>query len=158
MAERIVLDTGPILALACADALNPIGDLPIDFVAPIEVRDELEEGVRRGYPAAAATWLRFAKLTAAVSPLAIAELDRGEASVIQLALDQRIPIVGIDERRGRRAAAAVGLRVTGTLGLLGRAKVQGVVSVVRPYVDRMQMKGVWFDQELLARFLRQLGE
>jgi uncharacterized protein len=59
---------------------------------------------------------------------------------------------------GRRAAAAVGLRVTGTLGLLGRAKVQGVVSVVRPYVDRMQMKGVWFDQELLARFLRQLGE
>ncbi len=80
MAERIVLDTGPILALACADALNPIGDLPIDFVAPIEVRDELEEGVRRGYPAAAATWLRFAKLTAAVSPLAIAELDRGEAS------------------------------------------------------------------------------
>jgi hypothetical protein len=35
--------------------------------------------------------------------------------------------IRIDERKGRRAAQAVGLQVTGTLGLLGRAKSLGRV-------------------------------
>jgi uncharacterized protein len=158
MAERIVLDTGPIVALARVDTLDVVAKLAIEFVAPIEVRDELDEGVRHGHPVIAATWVRFAPLAAAISPVALAELDQGEAAAIQLALEQQIGIVGIDERRGRRAAAAVGLRVTGTLGLLGRAKVQGVVPAVRPYIDRMQASSVWFDEELVGRFLAGLGE
>jgi len=158
MAEQIVLDTGPIVALAHADALHIVTELPIEFLAPIEVGDELDEGVRQGHPAVAVGWIRFATLAAPISPVAIAELDQGEAAVIQLALEQRIAIVGIDERKGRRAAAAVGLRVTGTLGLLGRAKVHGIVPAVRPYVERMQAKSVWFDEELVQRFLAQLGE
>jgi predicted nucleic acid-binding protein len=53
--------------------------------------------------------------------IARAELGAGEAAVIQLALEQGIAVVAIDERKGRRAALSVGLRVTGSLGLLGRA-------------------------------------
>ena len=40
-------------------------------------------------------------------------------------LEQAIRDVCIDEWRGRRAAAAIGLQVTGSLGLLGRAKSLG---------------------------------
>ena len=49
MRDRIVLDTGPIIALACADALDAIGKLPMELVAPIDVRDELDQGLRHGY-------------------------------------------------------------------------------------------------------------
>ncbi len=158
MVERIVLDTGPIVALARADALDVVGKLAIEFVAPIAVRDELDEGARQGHPTLAVAWVRFVTLAAPISPVALAELDQGEAAAIQLALEQQIGIVGIDERRGRRAAAAVGLRVTGTLGLLGRAKVHGIVPSVRPYVDRMHASSVWFDEELVRHFLASLGE
>jgi len=156
MAERIVIDTGPIIALARADALGVVAELPIEFVAPIEVRDELDEGVRRGHPAVA--WIQFAPLAIPASPLVLAELDRGEAAVIQLALEQRISLVGIDERKGRRAAGAAGRAVTGTLGLLGRAKMLGIIPAVRPYVGRMQAMSVWFDEALVRRFLAGLGE
>lgn len=115
MADRIVLDTGPIIALARADALGVVAKLPTEFVAPVEVRDELDEGVRQGHLSVAVAWIHFVTLAAPISPVALAELDRGEAAVIQLAIEQRIALVGIDERKGRRAAGAVGLQVTGTL-------------------------------------------
>jgi predicted nucleic acid-binding protein len=158
MAERIVIDTGPIIALARAGALDVVARLPLEFVSPIEVREELEEGLRGGHPAIVVDWLRFATLSAGPNPLAVAELDRGEAAAIQLALEHRIAIVAIDERKGRRVAVVVGLHVTGTLGLLGRAKLHGIIPAVRPYVDRMQAQSVWFDEDLVQRFLERLGE
>jgi predicted nucleic acid-binding protein len=158
MADRLVVNTGPIIALARAEALDVAAKLPIEFVSPIEVLAELDEGTRQGHPSMPIEWVRFLALDAPISPIAVAELDRGEAAVIQLALQETIGTVVIDERKGRRAAAAVGLRVTGTLGLLGRAKVLGIIPTVRPYVDRMQARSVWFDEALVQRFLAQLGE
>jgi predicted nucleic acid-binding protein len=45
-------------------------------------------------------------------------LDRGEASVVQLAISEGIETVCIDEHQGRRVARLNGLRVTGSLGFL----------------------------------------
>jgi predicted nucleic acid-binding protein len=60
--------------------------------------------------------------------------------------------------KGRRAALAVGVEVTGTLGILGRAKALGVLSSVRPHVEKMVAGGDWFDPALLARFCGAMGE
>ena len=48
MAERIVINTGPLIALARMDALDAIGQLPVEFVCPSEVRQELDEGAAQG--------------------------------------------------------------------------------------------------------------
>ena len=93
-----------------------------------------------------------------LNAIAVANLGVGEASVIQLALDEEIDLVCIDERKGRRAAGAVGLRVTGTLGLLSRAKALGILSAVRPFVERLDREGEWFDRALVARVLAAIGE
>ncbi|WP_243714094.1 hypothetical protein [Nostoc sp. 106C] len=52
-------------------------------------------------------------------------LDLGEASVIQLALNKNIPTVCIDEAVGRGIARLSGLLVTGSIGILLRAKREG---------------------------------
>jgi hypothetical protein len=158
MADRIVVDTGPLIALARADALGVIGALPIEFVAPQAVRSELDEGVRRGHAAVSAPWLQFMQAaTPMIDAVARAELGAGEAAVIQLALEQGIAVVAIDERKGRRAALSVGLRVTGSLGLLGRAKVLGIVPTVGPYVERLRAGG-WFAADLLEKFVAAFDE
>jgi predicted nucleic acid-binding protein len=65
----------------------------------------------------------------------------------------------IDEWRGRRAAMAVGLRVTGSLGLLGRAKRVGLIPTVRPWIEKLTTSGVYYHPELLQRFfLSAMGE
>jgi hypothetical protein len=49
VADRIVINTGPLVALARADVLDIVGQLPFKFVSPAEVREELDEGARAGY-------------------------------------------------------------------------------------------------------------
>ncbi len=158
MADRLVINTGPLIALARAEALEVVAALPIEIIAPLEVQAELEAGVAAGHPWVSAPFVRFLPLSSALNPIAIANLDIGEAAVIQLALDQAVAAVCIDERKGRRAATAIGLRVTGTLGLLGRAKTMGIIQAVRPFVDRLSREGEWFDAALVARVLAGLGE
>ena len=44
MAERLVVNTGPLIALARIEVLDVIGRLPFEIICPQEVRDELDEG------------------------------------------------------------------------------------------------------------------
>jgi len=110
MADPIVINTGPIIAFARIDALDPIGKLPYEFVCPEEVRAELDEGASVGHPRIAPAWLKVQPLKGPLSPIILSSLDSGEAAVIQLALEQGIERVCIDEWKGRRAALAAGSR------------------------------------------------
>jgi predicted nucleic acid-binding protein len=130
MADRIVINTGPILALARADALEIPARMPMKFLCPTEVRRELDDGTKAGYLPVHPTWLEVVPLAAPLNALGRAALDPGEAAVIQLALEQGIEGVCLDDRKGRRAALAAGLRVTGSLGLWVRAKMLGLVPAV----------------------------
>ena len=135
MAEKIVINTGPLVGLARADLLHVVGKLPYEFICPKEVSQEIVAGILKGYPVVEPEWLTPSTLSSPLDPVATASLDIGEAAVIQLAKEQGIGRVCIDERKGRRAALAVGLKVTGTLGLLSRAKTQGIVPKLGPLVS-----------------------
>lgn len=158
MTERIVVNTGPLVALARMDALEIAGRLPFEFVCPSEVDAELAEGARRGHIPIAPGWLRVLELARPLSPVVVAALDAGEAAVIQLALELGIARVCIDEWKGRRAATSAGLRVVGALGLLGMAKAQGFIVALGPYVTRAIATGVRYDPELVRQVLEAAGE
>ena len=152
MAEQLVVNTGPLIALQRANALDVVGQLPFEFLSPTEVQQELLEGVRHGHEPVSPPWVRFASLSRPLDLVARVNLGAGEAAVIELALQEGIRRVVIDERRGRRAALAVGLQVTGTLGLLGRAKALGLVPAVRPFVEVLRVSG-WYDPAVIDGFL-----
>lgn len=157
-AERIVVNTGPLIALGRIDAFDLIGRMPLAFMIPKEVSDEIEIGARAGYAVAVPTWATILPLKDAIAPLGPHLLDRGEAAVIQLAIEEGVSDVCIDEWRGRRAAAAIGLKVTGSLGLLGRAKTLGLTSAVSPWVQKLKASGIHYHPELLRNFLLSMGE
>ncbi len=158
MADRIVINTGPIIALTRADALEILVRLPLEFVCPPQVEEEILAGAALGHPFRWPAGLNVMALTGPLDPLARLTLDDGEAAVIQLAREQGIKWVCMDERKGRRAALAVGLGVVGSLGLLARAKSLGIVPAVRPITDRLMREGLWYAPELIDRLLRAIGE
>lgn len=158
MADRVAINTGPLVALARAGALDLIGRLPLDFVCPPEVRAELDQGTGSGHLAVTVPWLRVMPLKGGIDPLAAATVDAGEAAVIQLAREQGIDLVCMDDRKGRRAALVVGLRVTGSLGLLARAKTLGLIPAIRPFIERAMEGGIWYDHALVRRLLADLAE
>ena len=158
MAEALVINTGPLVALGLAGATQFVGRLPFEFLVPTEVAAEIAAGQRLGYRVALPDWVSIVAPEPPVGALGLSTLDAGEAAVIELALQRRVGLVAIDEARGRRAAAAAGLTVTGSLGLLGQAKVLGLVPAVGPYVAAMRDSGVYLDDALVRRFLVAMGE
>lgn len=158
MAERIVINTGPLIALAKAEALGVAARLPLEFICPPQVHEELAAGVRAGHIGVEPEWLHVVELSAPLPALALAAIDLGEAAVIQLGVEQGIAWVCMDDWKGRRAALAVGLNVTGTLGLLMKAKSLEIIPAIRPFVDRLLKEGGWFNPELVRRVLEQAGE
>jgi predicted nucleic acid-binding protein len=115
MSERIAINTGPLIALGKMQALAIIAQLPYEFICPAQVEAEIMDGVALGYPVALPAWVNALSLQTPLTPVTSLALDDGEAAVIQLALEQRLTRVCIDELKGRRAALSVGLRMRKTL-------------------------------------------
>ncbi len=157
MVEPVAINTGPLIALARIDALEVVGQLPYEFLCPIEVRAELDVGVPLGHPLVNPPWLHVCPASQ-LSPLVLSSLDSGEAAVIQLAIDRGFQRVCIDEWRGRKAALAVGLHVFGVLGLVGRAKALGLTPTLRPWIERALREGIRYHPHLIQKVLQAAGE
>jgi predicted nucleic acid-binding protein len=86
-------------------------------------------------------------------------LDPGESEAIALALEVRADALLIDELQGRAAAVAAGLNVIGVLGILQRAKHEGLIDQVRSRMDRLRNDTQFFiSDRLYDEVLRSVGE
>lgn len=84
-------------------------------------------------------------------------VDEGEAEAIALAMELNLPLL-IDDRKRRRVAEKLGLKFIGSLGLLKIAKERGIITEVKPFIQKFLSKGYYLDEGLIRRFLESLGE
>ncbi len=158
VADIIVMNTGPLIAFERMGCLDVVGQLPFEFLCPEEVRRELDQGESVGHPGISPSWLGVRALSSPLTTFGRVELDPGEAAVIQLALEVEATFVAIDEWKGRRMALAMGLEVTGSLGLLGKAKQLGLLPALRPLVERAVETGIRYHPAVVSAILEELGE
>ena len=90
-------------------------------------------------------------------PLA-ADLGRGEAAVLALALESQNAVVSLDDAVGRRAAELLGIRMTGTLGLLLDARKRGYISQISPVLDELDRLRFRVSPRTRAAVLKLAGE
>lgn len=160
--REIVINTCPLIALTAA-----LGDLRLleqlydRVVVPFEVSQEILVDSASRFAAAEfenANWLDKKANATRVSLLLRNSLGSREASVIQVALEEHIATVCIDEHAGRRLARLHGLKHTGSLGILIRAKREGYLPKLSDAIHRMRIKGIRLSDRLVQAALRQVGE
>jgi uncharacterized protein len=85
-------------------------------------------------------------------------LGTGERAVIAYVQGHRGYVAGMDDLRARQLAEAIGLKVTGTLGILLRAKQAGLIPAVKPLVDDVTSQGFRLSPDLHRDVLGLAGE
>ncbi|WPD20823.1 MAG: DUF3368 domain-containing protein [Candidatus Electrothrix scaldis] len=158
----VVSNTGPLVALAVIDQLDLLKQLFDTVLVPEAVHFELLEGGIAQTGVAAykqAQWITVKELTTPREPLLDSVLDIGEASVIQLARENNINRVLIDERKGRKIAREIyKLQVIGSARILIEAKRYGHLDNVKNSLTTMQKHGYWLHENIVAAILKEAGE
>ncbi len=139
----------------CLIALERLGHLDIlpalfePIYAPREVAREF------GLPL---PWLHVVDLADPERVLFLsASVDAGEAEAIVLARELGLKII-LDDLRARRLARRFELDVIGTLGILVRAKKQGILAHLGPLLAELEASGFHMTRELKEEALRQASE
>lgn len=160
--KLVVVNATPIIALSLIGQLDLLQQLYGEILIPPAVQAEVLAGGRYGVGSAEllhATWLRLVPLQDPHrADLLLTDLDRGEAEVIALAQEHRADLVILDERLARLHARRLGLAMTGTLGVLLRAKEQGLATAVAPVISDLRQGGLRLSDAIVAEALRLAGE
>jgi predicted nucleic acid-binding protein len=86
-------------------------------------------------------------------------LDAGESEAIILAQQRGAGMLLMDESKGRRLAMEMNLKVLGLMGLLIRAKKEGLIAAVKPDLDTLVfVHGFWLGRDLYQNILKAAGE
>ena len=156
-----VVDSTPIIALALVGKLDLLQRLYDQVVIPLAVQRE----VLAGGPGAAgraelqqATWIRVIPLQDPRRAEMLSDLDRGEAKVIALAQELNADLVVMDERLARRHTKRLKLKLTGTLGVLLRAKSSGFIPAVAPLIEQLLQGGIRLSDSVVTEALGLAGE
>ena len=161
MGEIWIADASPIILLAKAGYISLLEALAGEIWLPLQVCQEIERGPHTdpGRMLLSTGWgvrKSVPYIPAALRPYPA--LGSGEKAALALALKNPGCRVLVDDAAGRRAAKNLGILYIGVLGLVARAKNQGVISAASTYFEALKRAGAFISDDLIRETLTQLGE
>jgi len=150
-----VTNSTPLIVLSKINQLDLLKDYFGEIYIPEEVYDEV---VRRGgnqagsSEVASCTWIKVepVKNRMAVETLSLT-LDKGEAEAIVLSKEKESLLI-IDDGAGRKTAELLGVKITGTIGILLLASKDGKLSL-RKTMDELKSAGFRLSEKEYKRIL-----
>lgn len=102
-----------------------------------------------------ATWLTVMAIqNQAVATTLKTQVDDGEAEAIALALESGDVFIILDDLNARRVAIQLGLKVIGTVGMLLRAKQQGILSEIKPLLMSLNQADFRVSESIIQKALQ----
>ncbi len=147
----VIADTSCLIALTKIGAIHVLGDLYKNVYITKEIEREFGEMLPGWIVTATVKNRRYQQLLDLF-------LDLGEASAIALALEKDDVLLVLDDLKGRKEAQRLGFRVTGTLGILVKAKQKGLIPELKPYVDQLKAVGFRISPKIEEAILRKGNE
>jgi predicted nucleic acid-binding protein len=157
---KIVSNTTPIISLLKIGKLQILKDLYETIFIPQEVYNEIEVGKDKKFYTnlSKIEWIKIEKIQNSKSLSYFLDLDKGEAEAIVLAAEIEADLIIMDEALGRFHAKHAGLKVTGTIGILLKAKQLGLVPELKPLLLELRYKAVWLSDNFMQEILKLANE
>jgi len=86
------------------------------------------------------------------------DIGAGEAEAIVLAMEYQPAVVLIDDLKARRFAKMNGLQVIGTMGILLKAKKEGLIKEIKPLISDLVLNGIRISKKIVEITLQAAQE
>lgn len=147
----VIADTSCLIALSKIEAIELLKELYEEVFITEEIALEFGENL----PA----WITIENVkNKKYQQLLELHLDIGEASAIALGLEKVDVLLILDDLKGRKEAEKLGFRITGTLGILFKAKKQGLIAELKTYVEKLKVAGFRLSSKIEEDILRKSNE
>lgn len=160
--RKVVVNTTPLITLSHVGQLDILKELYGEIIIPEAVYKELsvkEESICKKAVDRSVDWIRVENVKNQMAKTMYkTQLHDGEVEVMILSKEIAADIVIIDDANAKKHAKYLGLPVTGTLGVLIKAKQEGYVNELRPILSQMVEEGIYISQSLIDMCLKQVGE
>jgi predicted nucleic acid-binding protein len=82
------------------------------------------------------------------------QLDIGEASALALAAEMENVLLIIDDLKARKIARRLNFDITGTLGVIHKAKQMSIIEKVKPLIDKMVLTDFRISKNIIRELLK----
>jgi predicted nucleic acid-binding protein len=156
----VVSDTSSISNLLQIGEIDLLRRIFYKIVIPTEVFAEICKVEKHKEFLSKQDWIETATLSDTnLKDSLLNDLDGGEAEAIALAVELKAEYLLMDETKGRQIAENFNIKVTGILGILIKAKEEGLITELKPYLQRLvDEAGFWLNPKLIVKILEIVNE
>ena len=156
--RKVVSNTTPLIALADIGHLDLLQKLYGEILIPEAVLNEIKTEPAKTV-VYNSSWIKVKKIKKNdEKSLFRAKLQAGEVEVMILADEMNADLLLMDDNAAKKTAKFLGMTVTGTLGILIRAKREGYIPAVRPLLDALMTDGLYISDAVRDYVLEAAGE
>lgn len=159
--RKVVVNSTPLIALCKINRLDLLRELYGEITIPEAVFHEVtlkNDAVKKKIMENSA-WIHIQAISDdSDKRMYKAKLHDGEVEVMILAQELKADLVLIDDNAARKTAIYLGIPLSGTIGVLLRAKERGLIPKVMPVVESMEQNGVYYGPKLKDLIRKQAME
>lgn len=159
---KVVCNSTPLIHLAKIGKLHLLEEIFHEILIPPSVyRECVIEGNGRddAQNIQNALWIRTIQIKDIDLKKAInVTLDDGESEAITLALQEKADLILLDDYDAREFARVYELNITGTIGVLIKAKHMSSIQSLEVVLKNLRDTGFWLNDDLYYKVLQETGE
>ena len=160
--RRVIVNSTPLIVLCNVGRLEILRTLYTEITIPEAVFAEVtkKEDSACQIVKNSLDWIRVERiLSPSDKKMYQAKLHDGEVEVMILAQEGTADdLVVIDDNAAKKTAKYLGLKVTGTIGVLLKAKREGIIPEIASVLEKMKKNGFYISESLEQLVLEQAGE
>jgi len=153
---RAIVNASPLILLDKIDRLSVLNQIFTSIYIPDAVLQEITPDtlVKQSLDLQKVTFLPLKVSNRIAVHGLLGRFHSGEAEVLIGALEHGIEWVVLDERAARSKAKQLGLSVTGTLGVLLRAKEKGILHDLSSEIAALRAAGMYIADDVEKMILK----
>ncbi len=153
--RKVVVNTTPLIALAEIGELSLLRKLYSEIYIPTAVFDEIKSEPAYSEVRNNLDWIHVVEIVdLSKKKMFQTRLHAGEVEVMIYASEVGADLVILDDKLARRTAKYLDLCITGTIGVVLKAKQCGIIQKVRPIINKIVQNGLYISDELMDQIMK----